>query len=110
MKNSDHRLSILKHQLREKKEGHFEYVIWKLSPQQVEYVKNLGYKVEPYLYVIITRKMSGNKQRYTGVIRDVARSGERGVWKMYRKLKHQEIKSLQDYGIQFYAFKYKIFL
>lgn len=110
MKDADYRFSKLKHQLKSKKAEKFEYVIWKLNEQQVEYIQTLGYRVEPYLYVVITKRLPGSKKQYKGIIRGVISSNEKGIWKIYRKLKHQERKELEKCNIHFYPFKYKIFL
>lgn len=110
MTNKEKRLSALKYKLRQKKENCEKEVIWKLSNEQKEYVEQLGYTVIPWIYEITTKSIIGIRGVTEPMIRDVHYAGKRGQKKLYRKLKKKELKTLEEYGVRCYPFKYKIIL
>lgn len=110
MTNKEKQLSALKHKLRNKKENREKEVIWKLSIVQKEYIEQLGYTLVPWIYEIITKSIIDVKRAKAPIIREVHYANKRGQKKMYRKLKSQELRSLNEYGVNYYPYKYKIIL
>jgi len=55
MKNKDFQTAKLRKQLEKFKEDGKKELIWELSYSQKRIIKELGYKIEPYLYYITTR-------------------------------------------------------
>lgn len=110
MKNSEYRLSFLKHQLAEKKQQDKKEVIWKLSPEQVEYVQRLGYRIIPDMYRITTQPIHGIGDVKSKIVKDVHYANIRGQKQIYKKLRIEDVKELERRRISFNVLKYRIIL
>ena len=55
MKKENYEFKRLKHTLRQKREAGVKVLEWKLTAEKKEFIENLGYKVEPFLYSVKTR-------------------------------------------------------
>lgn len=56
MKSHDLENSKIKKQLLTKKNRGENFVIWSLTPQQVEFIQGLGFETIPYIFRISTKK------------------------------------------------------
>ena len=107
MKNSEYRLSRLKHMLEEKKKSGKLYVTWKLNNEQLEFAQNIGYNVVPYLYEIHTRPM----QILSGkLVKEIHYAAMRGQKSIVRTLNKSEDQFLSKVGVKHRVLKYKIYL
>ena len=107
MKNKYHRLSELKHRLREKQERKVKRVIWQLTNEQKAYVENLGYVLNPFIYEIKTRTFS---YADCSIVRDIHWAYKKGRKKIFRKLKRDEVRILDGLDIKYRVFRYEIIL
>lgn len=111
MKNSAYRNSKIKHQLSEKKKHGVKEVIWRLNPQQVEYIeKYLHYKVEPYLYEVKTKPIQGIKFSDSKLLKEIHYKSKKGIKTLTRALTHKAIELLDDHEINYRPLKFKIHL
>lgn len=110
MKDREHRLSALKHQLAERKGNRQEYVIWALTEQQLEYVKNLGYPVIPWIYRIRTKQMSPFFRSNDSILRVLHFANKKKKNTVFTRLKKGEKEVLDRAGIEYKPYKYKIIL
>ena len=111
MKTKQHKLSCLKKQLKDKKEKRISVLIWKLSKEQKEYIENvLHLRVEPYLYGIRTKTFKNISQLNHNILKDLHYMKKRGKDVEIRPLKIKDKKILDEYGVRYYAVKYKIYL
>ena len=107
MKNSQNRLSQLKHQLQEKKLNGIRSVTWKLTMEQKEYLETLGYEVVPVLYAINTRRITVMPSS-NGLLRYINRAAARGQKQIFRNLKESEKRALEEVQVSYTPIKYKI--
>ena len=110
MKNSQMKLATLKYQLREYKNAGKKEVIRKLTDEQREYVETLGYATIPFLYEIVTKNFTNIKKVNGSIAKDIHYSNRKGRSKIYRKLKRQDLKILEENGIFYRSYKYRIIL
>lgn len=108
MKNKEFRNSKLKHQLSEKKKKGIKFVIWRLNPQQVDFVESLGYEVIPHIFKI-------RKKRF--IFKDVLKKGTILKKVNYSKkdfifstLKKDEKELLDEFDVHYSPYKHKIVL
>ncbi len=111
MKNNQNRLSGLKYQLRTQKEAGKKEVTKKLSDEQREFIEEvLGYETKPWLYEITTKTIEHVRKVKSSIIRDIHYAKKRGQKKLYKRLKVQDKKTLDEYGIVYRRFKDRIIL
>lgn len=110
MKNGQNRLAGLKYHLRSKKAEGKKEIIQKLSGEQLIYIEKLGYQTIPWLYEITTKRFINVKNADSALLKDIHYANKNGKRKIYRTLKRQEIKVLDDRGIYYRPYKFKIIL
>lgn len=108
MKNSAYENSRFKYQLLEKKRNGIKEVIWKLNPNQIEFIeKTLGFEVESYLYEVRTRKFS-NVYKLDSFLKEMHYRNKKGKQFMVTKLNGYQKDALDVLGIKYRPYKYKI--
>jgi len=110
MKNKCYQESKMKKQLIQMRKEGREYVIWKLSSIQLEELKRIGYRVEPFIYLIETRTFYDIRSVRSTLLKDIHYAKKRKKYNMVRKLKATEIELLEELGIKYKPLKYKIYL
>lgn len=114
MTNKEVRLSSLKFKLKNMKDERKKYVVWKLNPEQRDFVQTLGYQVTPWIYevqtAIIENRAGLQTQKSLGILWELHFARKRGQKKMYKHLKANEVKILEQYNVSFVPLKYKIIL
>jgi len=110
MKKDCYELKYLKHDLRQKREAGIKVLEWKLTAEKKEYIENLGYRVEPYLYEIKTKKFYNVRNLQSTLLKDLHYKNKRGKKGMVRALKRGDKQILDEYGIRYYPVKYRIYL
>lgn len=108
MKRDAYENSRMKHQLLDKKRDGIREVIWKLNPQQVEIVeRKLGFCVEPYLYEVNTRRFQ-NIRNLEKILKDIHFKNKQGKRRAVFKLTDHQKAVLDEFGVKYRPFKYKI--
>lgn len=110
MKRKQYEASKTKKVLLDKRRRGEKEVIWKLSEIQLKEVEKLGMRVEPFLYEIRTRRFNNVRILQSSLLKDIHYASRDGKWQIVRHLKKCDIKILEEYGINFYPIKYKIYL
>lgn len=109
MRNKQRRLAEIKYQLREKRERKVKRVIWKLTQEQKHFVESIGYGVKPFIYEIKTRAFY-NVKNSNATIKDIHWAYKNGKRSIFRKLKQDEVKILDEHGIEYRVSRYEIIL
>lgn len=110
MTNKEMRFANIKYQLSKKKDDRKKYVIWKLDDNMLEYIQRLGYQVEPWIYEIKTRKSASIRNAKSSIVKELHYANSRGKRSIYCKLKVGEKHTLDEIGITYRPYKYKIHL
>lgn len=110
MKNNQERLSRMKFKLAEAKKAKKPVVEWKLSPEQQNYIRNLGYRIEPCLYEVKTKRFENIHSIKMPLIRDIHYASQKKKCTVTKKLNHNGQKILEEYRIQYWPIKFKIYL
>ena len=110
MKNKDYKNKKLKEDLRRCKASGKKYLDWKLSYSQVEYIQELGYVVEPYLYEITTKTFFRLHDINESIIKEIHYKSKAGKRTYARKLNCKDKKVLKEYGVYYRVCKYRIYL
>lgn len=110
MKNKNYRENKLKYQLRELQHNGKKSVVWKLSSDQVVFVKQF-YRVEPELYQIHTKLFSKTMCDRFPILKHINNE------KLYNnhsyivsKLKKGDLAILDEFDIRYSIVKYRIHL
>lgn len=84
--------------------------IWKLSPQQLEYIRKLGIPVTVKLYCIKTRTFY-NTKGLKHILKDIhfAKQNARKN-QIFRSLTVEQRQILDEYKVEYYPYKYIIHL
>ena len=108
MKKSAYENSKLKYQLINKKRNGVKELIWKLTPNQVEFVEEkFGFEVKPYLYEVKTRTFY-NVRNLDNILKDIHYSCKRSKKVIVLKLNSKEKKVLKEFRIGYRPYKHKI--
>ena len=91
MKSKDYKLSSLKYKLRELKSKNKKFVIWKLNPDQLYFVNSIGYRTEPYLYRIPTRRYQNFERKNHHIIKTLHYERVNGNQYIVRHLQEQDL-------------------
>lgn len=109
MKDKQYKLSRLKYQLADKKRNGVREVVWKLNHSQLEYITGvLHHQVTPYLYRIQTRKLKNYGATQSSLLKELHHTNKRGKKTIVKKLSHQQLQILDEYGIKYWVEKCKI--
>ena len=110
MKNRDYKQAQLKHQLFQMRNAKKKNPRWKLDPEQVEYIRNIGFSVEAYLYRIKTKPIYDVKHQ-SGILKTIHYSFVQDHKRyIYKTLSKKEKAILLDKGIEFKPYKYEVYL
>lgn len=108
MKKGAYENSKLKYQLLEKKRKGVKEVIWKLNSQQKGFIEEtLKFIVEPYLYKIRTKSFYNISDK-DSLLKDIHYKNKRGVQECVFKLNSKQIELLDEFGVKYKPYKYKI--
>lgn len=110
MKNKDFKFKKLKEQLRRYKDSGKKVLIWSLSMEQLNFIETLGDTVEPYLYEIFTKRFRNIHAIKFPLLKDIHYQCKGGKKSFVCKLKKEEKKILDEYGVRYRVAKYKIYL
>lgn len=110
MKNKNFKFKKLKDQLRRYKDSGKKVLIWKLSKDQLNFIETLGYMAEPYLYEIFTKRFNNIYTIKSSLLKDIHYQCKDGKKSFVCKLKKDERKILDEYGVRYRVAKYKIYL
>ena len=110
MKNKCYRQSKMKKQLIKIRNEGREFVVWKLNKTQKQDIEELGYRVEPFIYLIETRTFYDVKKITSTFLKNLHYAKKRKKRYLVRQLKQREIDLLKEYGIKYEVLKYKIYL
>lgn len=112
MRNKDHSLSALKHQMFEEKRRGKKDKVQNLSKEEVDYLSRF-FLVVPYLYEIRVSFAPGFVPGKTtaGIIKSLYydnRKKRKAV--VYKTLNTRQVKACKDFGLTVKPYKYKIIL
>lgn len=111
MKSHDLENSKIKKQLLAKRSKGESFVIWNLTPQQVEFVQNLGFEIIPYIFRISTKKILFKDVRNkSAILKEIHYASRDKKSRIFRKLNHSDRRLLKEYGVYYTPFKYKVIL
>lgn len=111
MKSHDLENSKIKKQLLTKKNRGENFVIWSLTPQQVEFIQGLGFETIPYIFRISTKKILFKDVRNkSAILKEVHYASRDRKSRIFRKLNHSDRRLLKEYGVYYTPFKYKVIL
>lgn len=100
--------SKLKHQLLERKRRGYKELIWKLNPKQRKFIEQtLGFNVEPYLFNVKTRTFSRIRE-LDPLLKEIHFKNKRGIKNCVFRLNIKQRELLDEYGIKFTPYKYRI--
>ena len=105
----DKKMSLEKQLLFKELNGKKE-LYWKLSKEQVNYVRSLGYNVEPVLYYVHTHRFSDFLRKRYPLLDQLHNARINGKSYLSIKLSRKAKIILQEQGINFNPFKYRITL
>ena len=110
MKKQCYRQSKLKKQLLQERMKGIEVLVWKLNPSKKQDIEQLGYRVEPFLYIVQTKVFYNIKDIHISMLKDLHYMKKNGRNYQVRMLTQDEKNILNEFGIQYYPLKYKIYL
>ena len=111
MKSHDLENSKIKKQLLTKKNRGENFVIWSLTPQQVEFIQGLGFETIPYIFRISTKIILFKDVRNkSAILKEVHYASRDRKSRIFRKLNHSDRRLLKEYGVYYTPFKYKVIL
>ena len=99
--------SQLKHEVYRARSAGKKYLILKISDQQAEFLRKLGFRVTEYLYWIET-KTWGNVNNVQGVLKELHFLRKEGKRSCIRHLNQRELKVLNEYDVRYEVMKYRI--
>jgi len=109
MKKSAYYNAKIKHQLKDRKERKIKFVVWKLHSEQLDFVMELGYRVEEYLYQIKTKQLRNLHSVKNKLLKEIHFKNKKGTNFMVRELDESTKKLLEEHGIKYRPYKYKIY-
>lgn len=110
MKNRDFEFSKTRKQLQKYKNQGEKEVTWKLSSKQIQIIKLMDLRFEPWLYEIKTRPLYNIRSIKSPLLKEIHYKNKQGHNMYVRRLNHDEQQLLKDFGIKFRVVKYKIYL
>lgn len=110
MKKDSYEFLNLKRQLQFRKNKGCKFLEWKLSEKQKDYIEgHLGMRVEPILFLVKTRKFY-NLKSLKSILKEIHYKNRDGKDKIVMKLNQKDRRILDEYGISYYPYKYRIYL
>lgn len=110
MKNKDHKLSALKHQMFEEQRKGRKDKVQKLNPSEVDYLSRF-FVVAPYLYEIRISFAPGFVPSRTsaGIIKSLYYENRRHPKRVvFKTLNSRQVKACRDFGLTVKPYKYKV--
>ena len=101
--------SQLKHEVYQAKNTGKKHLTLKISDQQAEFLRRLGFTVIPYLYWVETRTW-GKVENVRGVLKELHFLRKGGKRSCVRRLTRKEISVLEEYDVRYEVMKYRIYL
>lgn len=101
--------SQLKHEVYQAKNAGKKHMTLKISEQQAEFLRKLGFTVIPYLYWIETKTWC-NANDVRGVLKELHFLRKGGKRSCVRRLNKKEIALLDEYDVRYEVMKYRIYL
>lgn len=109
MRKKAYQNSKLKHQLFEKQRRGVKEVIWTLKPEQKEFIEErLKFTTEEYLYQVKTKSFLNIKGLKYNILKTIHLYNKKGKRTVVLKLDNKEKKILDEYGVSYWPYKYKI--
>lgn len=99
----------LKHEVYQAQNAGKKHLTLKISDQQAEFLRRLGFTVVPYLYWIETRTWS-NVSNVRGVLKELHFRRKDGKRSCVRRLTKKEIAILEENDVRYEVMKYRIYL
>lgn len=101
--------SQLKHEVYQAKNAGKKHLTLKISDQQAEFLRRLGFTVVPYLYWIKTRTW-GNAMNVRGVLKELHFLRKEGKRSCVRRLNKKDMTILDEHDVEYEVMKYRIYL
>ena len=101
--------SQLKHEVYQAKNAGKKHLTLKISEQQAEFLRRLGFRVVDYLYWIETRTWC-NASDMRGVLKELHFLRKGGKRSCVRRLNKKEIALLDEHDVRYEVMKYRIYL
>ena len=101
--------SQLKHEVYQAKNAGKKHLTLKITEQQAEFLRRLGFKVVDYLYWIETRTWC-NVNDVRGVLKELHFLRKGGKRSCVRRLNRKELALLDEYDVRYEVMKYRIYL
>lgn len=108
MKDKNHKLSLMKHRLREKEKQGVEEVKWKLDEEQREYLTRAGYSSEPYLFRITTRTIADVSKSGSKLLKEIDHAKKNSKRELYKPLNVQQQELLKKYHVHYVPYKFRL--
>lgn len=109
MNNKAYKNSQLKHKVFQAKQAGKKQLIWNITDCQAEFLRQLGFRTEPFLYWIETCKWY-NVQDKQGILKEIHYKRREGVRRIVKKLNRKDIRLLDEYSVNYGVLKYRILL
>ncbi len=101
--------SQLKHEVYQAKNAGKKHLTLKITEQQAEFLRRLGFKVTDYLYWIETRTWC-NANDVRGVLKELHFLRKGGKRSCIKRLNKKELALLDEYDVRYEVMKYRIYL
>ena len=101
--------SQLKHEVYQAKNAGKKHLTMKITEQQAEFLRRLGFRVVDYLYWIETRTWC-NVSDVRGVLKELHFLRKGGKRSCVRRLNKKEIALLDEHDVRYEVMKYRIYL
>lgn len=101
--------SQLKHEVYQAKNAGKKHLTLKISEQQAEFLRKLGFNVVAYLYWIETKTWHDSSE-VRGVLKELHFLRKGGKRSCVRRLNKKELKLLDEYDVRYEVMKYRIYL
>lgn len=110
MKNKDFQYVKLREQLRRYKTNGTKVLEWRLTYQEIKIIEDIGYRIEPYLYLITTREFFKIGKINNSLIKEIHLKSKEKKHTYIRKLNKKEKSTLDSFGVRYRPIVYKIHL
>ena len=107
MKENAYKNSCLKYKLFERKRYGEKEVIWSLTPKQKQFIEELGFVTEVYLYKVNTKTLY-NINSVDGLLKQIHFAKKRRKSVIVLKLNNKQKKMLDKFDIKYRPYKYRI--
>lgn len=109
MRSKDYKFNKIKWKLRESRKQGNETEILKLSRERKEKLEKY-YRIEPYSYIVRTRKFSKRAREHDKLLQKLHQAKIKGKDTIKIELDQNSRRTLDNYGVTYYAIEYTIYL